>query len=115
MILAWLEGEIAGYPSPIEPMAHSIDKLSKIIRRARKLGLLESSLKAETVACQIHHGAQFASIQWALGRIDDTHFEARALYGLNLAFLGLVHEEHRPEIRSKLKGLERKLRMPPPS
>lgn len=115
MILAWLEGEITGYLSPIEPMTHSIDKLSKIIRRARKLGLMESFLKAETVACQIHHSAQFASIQWALGRIDDTHFEARALYGLNLAFLGLLHEELRPAIQAKFKRLERKLRMSSPS
>ena len=113
MILAWLAGEIAGYPSPIEPMARSILKLSKIIRMARTRGLLESSLKPEPIACQIHHVAQFASIQWALGRIDDAHFEARALYGLNLAFLGLVHEERRSEIQAKLKGLERKLRMSP--
>ena len=65
------------------------------------------------MAWQIQHGAQFAQIQSALGRIDDAHFEARALYGLNLAFLGLVHEERRPEIQTKLKRLERKLRMPP--
>ncbi len=113
MILAWLEGEIAGHPSPVEPMAHSILILSQVIRTARTRGFLESPLKPEQVAWQIHHGAQFAAIQWALGRIDDAHFEARALYGLNLAFLGLVHEERRPEIRAKLKGLERKLRMSP--
>jgi len=113
MILAWLEGEIAGQPSPVEPMAHSILILSQVIRQARTRGFLESPLKPEQVAWQIHHGAQFASIQWALGRIDDAHFEARALYGLNLAFLGLVHEERRPEIRTKLKGLERKLRISP--
>ncbi len=46
-------------------------------------------------------------------RIDDAHFEARVLYGVNLAFLGIVHEKRRPEIRAKLKGLERKLRMLP--
>jgi AcrR family transcriptional regulator len=113
MILAWLEGEIAGQPSPVEPMAHSIHNLSQVIRAARTRGFLETPLKPEQVAWQIHHGAQFAAIQWALGRIDDAHFEARALYGLNLAFLGLVHEERRPEIRAKLKGLERKLRMSP--
>jgi AcrR family transcriptional regulator len=115
MMLAWLEGEIAGNPSPVEPMAHSILMLSRVIQKARSRGFLESPLKAEQVAWQIHHGAQFASIQWALGRIDDAHFEARALYGLNLAFLGLVPEERRPEIRSKLKGLERRLRMSPMS
>ncbi len=113
MMLAWLEGEIAGHPSPVEPMAHSILELSQVIRTARTRGFLESPLKPEQVAWQIHHGAQFAAIQWALGRIDDAHFEARALYGLNLALLGLVHEERRPEIRAKLKGLERKLRMSP--
>ncbi len=113
MMLAWLEGEIAGHPSPVEPMAHSILTLSQVIREARTRGVMESPLKPEQVAWQIHHGAQFASIQWALGRIDDAHFEARALYGLNLAFLGLVTEERRPEIQAKLKGLERKLRISP--
>ncbi len=115
MMLAWLEGEIAGNPSPVEPMAHSILALAQVIRKARTRGFLESTLKPEQVAWQIHHGAQFASIQWALGRIDDAHFEARALYGLNLAFLGLVPEERRPEIQARLKGLERKLRMSPTS
>lgn len=113
MILAWLEGEIAGQPSPIEPMAHGIGMLSQIIETARKGGLLECPMKPEQVAWQIQHSAQFASIQWALGRIDDAHFEARALYGVNLAFLGIVREERRPEIRTKLKGLERRLRMLP--
>jgi AcrR family transcriptional regulator len=111
MMLAWLEGEIAGHPSPVEPMAHSILMLGQVIRNARTRGFLESTLSPEQVAWQIHHGAQFASVQWALGRIDDAHFEARALYGLNLAFLGLVPEERRPEIQAKLKGLERKLRI----
>jgi AcrR family transcriptional regulator len=113
MILAWLEGEIAGQPSPIEPMAHSIGVLSQIIQTARKNGLLECPMKPEQIAWQIQHGAQFASIQWALGRIDDAHFEARALYGVNLAFLGIVHEERRPEIRTRLRGLERRLRILP--
>jgi hypothetical protein len=70
-------------------------------------------MKPEQIAWQIQHGAQFASIQWALGRIDDAHFEARALYGVNLAFLGIVHEERRPEIRTRLRGLERRLRILP--
>lgn len=113
MTLAWLEGEIAGHPSPVEPMAHAILVLGQVIRKAHTRGFLEGPLKPEQVAWQIHHGAQFASIQWALGRIDDAHFEARALYGMNLAFLGLVPEERRPEIQAKLKGLERKLRMLP--
>ena len=94
-------------------MERSIHMLSQIIQMARKNDLLECPMKPEQVAWQIQHGAQFASIQWALGRIDDAQFEARALYGVNLAFLGIVHEERRPEIRSKLKGLERKLRMSP--
>ncbi len=115
MILAWLEGEIAGHPAPVEHMAHSIGILSQVIRMARKRGFLDTALKSEQVAWQIQHGAQFAQLQWALGRIDDAHFEARALYGLNLAFLGLVKEERRPEIQAKLKGLERKLRMSPMS
>lgn len=113
MILAWLEGEIAGRPSPIEPAAHAVGVLSQIIQTARERGLVDCPMKSEQIAWQIEHGAQFAQVQWALGRIDDAHFEARVLYGLNLAFLGIVREERRPEIRSKLKGLERKLRMLP--
>ncbi len=110
MILAWLEGEIGGHTSPVEPMAHSIHALARVIAKARAKGMLESPMKPEHVAWQVHHGAQFAGIQWALGRIDDVGFEARSLYGLNLALLGLVSEERRPEIRSKLKGLEHRLR-----
>jgi len=110
MILAWLEGEIAGHPSPVEPMERSIRTLAQIIQAARKDGFLDCPMKPEQVAWQIQHGAQFASIQWALGRIDDAHFEARALYGVNLAFLGIVHEAHRPGIQRKLKGIERRLR-----
>ena len=113
MLLAWLEGEIAGKPSPVEPMEHSVRMLSQIIREARKRGLVDCPMKPEQVAWQIQHGAQFASIQWALGRIDDAHFEARALYGVNLAFLGIAREARKPEIQSKLKGLERKLRIQP--
>ena len=113
MILAWLEGEIAGHPSPVEPTEHAIGVLAEIIHNARERDVLECPMKAEHVAWQIQHGAQFAQVQWALGRIDDTHFEARVLYGVNLAFLGIAHEDRRPEIRTRLKGLERKLRMPP--
>lgn len=111
MLLAWLEGEIHGQPSPVEPMARSIHVLSRVIEMARAQGALESSLGPAQVASQIHHGAQFAAIQWALGRIDDAGFEARALYGLDLALLGIVSEDRRPEIRSRLEGLERKLRV----
>jgi len=109
MILAWLEGEIAGQASPIEPMAHSIRVLSQIIQAAQRSGVFECPMNPKHIAWQIEHGAQFASIQWALGRIDDAHFEARALYGLNLAFVGLVDEARRADIQKKLKGLERKM------
>ena len=109
MILAWLEGEIAGQASPIEPMAHSIRVLSQIIQAAQRSGVFECPMNPKHIAWQIEHGAQFASIQWALGRIDDAHFEARALYGLNLAFVGLVDEARRADIQTKLKGLERKM------
>jgi AcrR family transcriptional regulator len=114
MTLAWLEGEIAGQPSPVEPMAESIVTLAQVIREANRRGDLEGPLRPVHVAWQIGHGAHFALIQWALGRIDDAHFEARALYGLESALLGFVREERRAEIQSKLKGLERKLRIPPP-
>lgn len=110
MILAWLEGEIAGQPSPVEPMAYSIQAMAQIIHAARADGLLECPMKPEQVAWQIQHGVQFAQVQWALGRIDDVHFEARALYSVNLAFLGLVDQDRQAEIRTRLKGLERKLR-----
>jgi len=109
MILAWLEGEIAGQPAPIEPMAQSIRVLAQAIEAARAAGVVTSRLKPAQLAWQIHHGAQFASIQWALERIDDAHFEARALYGLNLVLLGLVRDDRRPEIQSTLHQLERLL------
>jgi AcrR family transcriptional regulator len=109
MILAWLEGEIAGQASPIEPMAHSIRVLSQIIQAAQRSGVFECPMNPKHIAWQIEHGAQFASVQWALGRIDDAHFEARALYGLNLAFVGLVDEARRADIQKRLKGLERKM------
>jgi len=111
MILAWLEGEIQGHPSPVEPMARSIQVLSRVIETAREQGVLDSPLKPEQVASQIHHGAQFAAIQWALGRIDDARFEARALYGLNLALLAIVSGDRRPEIQSELERLERRVRV----
>ncbi len=114
MILAWLEGEIGGQPAPIQPMGQAIQVLSKAIRAARAKGLVECALGPEQVAWQIQHGAQFAAIQWALGRIDDAHFEARALYGLNLTLLGLVCDDRRPEVLTRLRGLERKIRASPP-
>jgi AcrR family transcriptional regulator len=113
MTLAWLEGEISGQPSPIEPIAQSIFTLAKVIREANRRGVLEGPLRPEHIAWQIGHGVHFALIQWALGGIDDAHFEARALYGLELALLGFVQGERRTQIKTKLKGLERKLRMPP--
>ena len=114
MILAWLESEIAGRSSPVEPMAESIETLSQVIRAGRKQGLFEGPMRPEQIAWQIHHGAQFAAVQWALRGIDDEHFEARVLYGMNLAFLGLVPDERKAELRSQLKALERKLRAPDP-
>lgn len=66
MILAWLEGEIAGLPSPIEPMAHSIRVLARAIAAARVAGIVGGPLQAERLAWQIHHGARFAAIQWSL-------------------------------------------------
>jgi len=111
MILAWLESEIAGHPSPVEPMAHSIRVLSRVIEAAREQGILDGPVQPEQVAWQVHHGAQFAAIQWALGRIDDAQLEARALYGLNLALLGLVRGDRRPELRSTLEELEAKLQV----
>ena len=109
MTLAWLEGEIAGRRSPVEPMEHSIEILTGILETARQRGLLAEPVNCMQVAWQIEHGSQFASVQWALGRIDDAHFEARALYGLNLAFLGIVRDELRPEIQEKLTELESQL------
>jgi hypothetical protein len=76
---------------------------------ARKQGHLESKLSPAAVSLQIHHSTQFASIQWALGRINNQQFEARALYGLNLAFLGTVTNDRRSEVESVPKRLEPKL------
>mgnify|MGYP001323940937 FL=1 len=113
MMLAWLEGEIEGITSPIEPMANTIKNLASILKAARHSGLFETKLSLTALAGQIHHSVQFASIQWALGRINDDEFEARALYGLHLVFLSLVGEARREEITRKIKRLERKLKRLP--
>lgn len=112
MILAWLEGGIAGQQAPIEPMTQSIQGISQIIQQACEQGILQNALNPDSLAWQIHHGAQFACIQWALGGIDDDQFEARAQYGLNLAFLGIAHHSRRDEIQAKLNQIEKKLQMP---
>ncbi len=113
MILAWLEGEIAGQPSPVEPMAQSIQGLSQVIVAACEQGILANTLNAECLALQIHQGSQFAFVQWTLSRIDDQQFEVRALYGLNLTFLGLAQGERRAEMATTLQQLEKKLQVLP--
>ena len=112
MILAWLEGTMAGQSTPVEPMQRSIDRIARLIEMAREQGLVAYSGKSQQIAWQIQHGSQFAFIQWALGRIDDDHFEARALYGANLAFLGLVPADRKGEIEQSLARLESRLRRP---
>ena len=112
MILAWLEGTMAGQSTPVEPMQRSIDRIARLIEMARERGLVAYSGKSQQIAWQIQHGSQFAFIQWALGRIDDDHFEARALYGANLAFLGLVPADRKGEIEQSLARLELRLRRP---
>lgn len=110
MILARIEGAIAGYHYSAEVMAHVVRRLAAAIKVARKTGIVDSTLKPKQVALQIHQGFDVAALEWAFGGLDDAQFEARALYGLNLALLAIVHADYRPEIEATLRTLERKLR-----
>ena len=65
---------------------------------AREQGLLRPEADPVRLAEQIYHGYEFACAQWAWGRLDLETFEARALYGLYVALLGIATDEVRPRI-----------------
>lgn len=73
-------------------------------------GLLRNILDPAVLSSQIYHGYEMACCQWAFGRIDETGFEARALYGLYVALLGVAADRLRPELEKRLRRLERELR-----
>jgi AcrR family transcriptional regulator len=109
MALARLEGEIAGHRSSSPAMSDSVRQLTEAIKVAREQGIVESPLKPAQIALQVHQGFEMAIIQWALNGIDDAQFEARALYGLNLALLAVVRPRHRARLEESLTALERRL------
>ena len=79
------------------------------IEAAIAQGLLHSTLEPDLLGCQIYHGYEMASLQWALGAIGAEHFESRALYGLYVALLAVATKDVRPEIEGELRRLERAL------
>ena len=51
-------------------------------------------------------------MHWASGVIDGAAFEARALYALYVALLGVATDAIRPQIEDELRALERRLAIP---
>jgi AcrR family transcriptional regulator len=79
------------------------------IEAAMAKGLLTDALDAGILARQIYHGYELAHLQWAFGGHDETVFEARALYGLYVALLGVATDTSRPRIMRELRRAERLL------
>jgi hypothetical protein len=75
-------------------------------------GMLSDLLDPDELGRQIYHGYELASLRWALGAIDADTFEARALYGLEVALLGIASDALRPELECELMRLEQRLDAP---
>ena len=84
------------------------------IRAAIDQGLLLDRLDPAQLGRQIYHGYELAHVQWAFGSIDAATFEARALYGLYVALLGIATDEVRPRIEQELERIEERLRAATP-
>lgn len=82
---------------------------SVAIEEAIAMELLSPLLDPAVLGRQIYHGYELAMIQWATGEIDVAGFEARALYGLYVALLGIASDVLRPSIEAELRSLERTL------
>ena len=84
------------------------------IEAAIERGLLQGVLDPNLLGRQIYHGWDLASLQWALGLLDEAGFRARALYGLYTVLLGIATDPLRPRIEAELRKLERQLRVAAP-
>ena len=82
---------------------------SRAITAAIEQGLLKDHLDPDQLGDQIYHGWEFACMQWSTGHLSAASFEARALYGLDLALLALASDKLRPQIEADLRRLEKQL------
>jgi AcrR family transcriptional regulator len=80
------------------------------IQAAIDQGLLNNRLDPDQLGQQIYHGYEFASMQWGSGQLDAAGFEARALYGLDLALLAVASDSIRPDLEAHLRKLEKQIR-----
>ncbi len=85
------------------------------IEEAMSMGLLKPLVDPLALGRQIYHGWEHAFFQWLSGRLDVAGFEARALYGLYIALLGIANESVRPGIELELGRLEALLTSTSPS
>ncbi len=110
MGMAELEASLAGRAPSTEARRRAAAMSTQAVQAAIDQGALSDLLDPVQLGHQIHHGFEYANIQWALGLIDDARFEAMALHGLNLALLGVATDSTRPGIEAELQELEIRLR-----
>ncbi|HIF92317.1 MAG: TetR/AcrR family transcriptional regulator [Myxococcales bacterium] len=79
---------------------------SLAIAAAIEQGLLKDLLDPTQLGRQIYHGYELASLQWGFGELDARGFEARALYGLNLALLAVAGDAIRAQLEADLRELD---------
>jgi AcrR family transcriptional regulator len=109
MAIAAQEASMAGGHSSGKVTRRAVEMQALAIRAAIEHGVLTDLLDPLQLGQQIYHGFEFASIKWALGLIDAAGFEARALYGLDVALLGVASDSVRPDLEAELHRLEKQL------
>jgi len=110
MLVACYQG-LSGPPRDRMGMPERAAGMQRIaIEAAVARGLLCDTLAPDVLASQIYHGYEMAHCLWAFGLIDAAEFEARALYGLYVALLGVATDAVRPSLQDELRSLEPKLR-----
>ena len=113
MLAASLERQAHGSP-PSRSIAERAGRMQTVaLEAAIEQGLLRSDLDPLLLGRQIYHGYELALQQWALGEIDISGFEARALYGLYVALLAVAEDVSRPAISREVKKIEATLRGEP--
>ncbi len=109
MLLAAHDGD-AEHVRAAEPVAERAARMqARAIEVAVERGLLRDLLDPLQLGRQIYHGFDGAACQWAMGQIDAPTFEARALFGLDLALLGFARGALRGELEAELLALQKRL------
>lgn len=109
MVIAAHQALLEGGDSLREVTRRAVRMQSRAIQAAIDQGLLQSLLDPRQLGHQIYHGYELASIQWAVGLLDSAGFEARALYGLDLALLGVASDSVRSELEADLRKLGKRI------